>query len=204
MNKTPLLITVLLCLMAAAALSYISVSKELDLSSAELVNSYVAIGACLGAFVSATFVVFSYLQTNKAYIESQRPHLLIQIQNLVADKPDDSGNPIPMSRINYKNITNNRFSDLCIEIIVSAQNREIYLDNLFRKNMAMIGHDNRNRTFNPGRELMNRGLNLQETAEAGREVNLYLNYSYTFAGVKDTVEAQMYRWDAKARQWQIC
>lgn len=204
MNKTPLVITLVLCLVAAVALAYISSSKALELTDAELINSYVAIGACLGAFVSATFVVFSYLQTNRAYIESQRPHLLIQIQNMLADEKDESGVPIPMSRINYRNITNNRFTNLSIGVIVTAQNRTISLSDLFRQNMAMIGHDSRSRTFNPGRELSKRGLELQETAEAGNEINLYLSYSYTFSGVKDTVEAQMYRWDAKRREWQIC
>lgn len=204
MNRTPLILTLVLCLAAIVAIVVLYKSESLTLNDAEIVNALIAIAACLGAFVSATFVIFSYLQTNKAYIESQRPHMLIQIENLVANEKDSTGNPVPMSRIHYRNITNNRFTDLSIEIVVTAQNRTISLSDLFRQNMVMIGHDSRVRTFNPCEELSKRGLELQEVASAGNEVLLKLNYEYTFVSERDIVEAQMYRWDSKKREWQIC
>lgn len=147
--------------------------------------------------------MFSYLQTNKAYIESQRPHLLIQVHSLFANENDSSGRPIAMSKIDYRNITNNRFSDLSIDIVITAQNRTISLSDFFRQNMVMIGHDSRSRIFNPDQELSKRGIDLQETASAGNEIILKVNYSYTFSGERDVVEAQKYKWDASRREWQI-
>lgn len=67
MNKTPLIITLFLCLAAIAAVGIISKSNLFTLSDAELINAYIAVAACFGAFFSATFIVFIYLQTNKAY-----------------------------------------------------------------------------------------------------------------------------------------
>lgn len=69
MNKTPLIITLFLCLSAVAAVVVISISNLFTLNDAELVNAYIAVAACFGAFISATFIVFSYLQKNKTYIE---------------------------------------------------------------------------------------------------------------------------------------
>jgi hypothetical protein len=203
-NKTPIAITVFLLLVAAIASAYISRFTILQLTDADLVNAHIAIAACLGAFVSATFVVFSFLQTNKAHIESHRPHLLLQIENLQARENDESGRLIPMSMIHYRNITNNRFNDLTIIVVVTAVNRRFDLSDMFRKEMTMIGLDARQRTFNPLVELRNRGLELQDVAGEGNEVQLTIDYRHTFNGEEDYVNAQSYRWDAKRQEWAIC
>lgn len=204
MNKTPLFITLALFLTAAFASAYLSFSTKLQLTDSELVNAHIAIVACLGAFVSATFVIFSYLQTNRAFVEAQRPHLLVQIENLKAKENDTSESLIPMSRIHYRNIANNRFTDLTIILLVTAINRTFSLSELFREEMTMIGLDARQRTFNPITELRSRGLELQDVASQGNEVILTVDYKYTFNDKQDYVNAQTYRWDARRQEWSIC
>ncbi|OEE73658.1 hypothetical protein A1QQ_16975 [Vibrio ordalii FF-167] len=109
----------------------------------------------------------------------------------------------PRSTLQYRNVTQNRFNDLTIDIKVMAANRTYSLSELFRSNMAMIGYDQRQRTFDPIQELNNRGLNLQQVAGQGNEVSLEVSYSYTFNGVKDSVLAQMYRWNLARNEWEI-
>ena len=204
MNRTPVLVTLALFLVAALSATYLARCENLNLTDAELISAYIAIAACLGAFVSATFVVFSYLQTNTAYIESQRPHLLVQVENLKAKENDSSDTLLPMTRIHYRNITNNRFTDLTIIVRVIGANRTFDLSDLFRKQMTMIGLDSRQRTFNTFSELNSRGLSLQEVASAGNEVKLTIDYDYTFNNKHDHVKAQMYRWDTIRQKWEIC
>ena len=204
MNKTPLLITLALFLTAVIASTFIWCSPSIEITDSERINTQIAIVSCLGAFVSATFVIFSYLQTNRAFVESQRPHLLLFIENLKVKENNASERLIPMSRIHYRNITNNRFTDLTISLTVTAVSRIFDLSDLFRKKMTMIGQDSRQRTFNPVEELRSRGLGLQNVAGQGNEVILIVNYTYTFNGKLDDVEAQRYRWDAQREEWSIC
>lgn len=199
MTKVTVSIVVFLVLLAAAGSWAIVYCDSLELKPNEVVSSLIAVIASLGALVSATFVVASYLQTNKAYVESQRPHLLILVESL---KNSDSGEPI--SRIHYHNITNNRFKDLTISLKVESDNRTYDLSHLFRKCMTMIGQDRRQRSFKPVEELGKAGLNLQETSSSGKEVKLMVGYEYTFNGVVDIVNAQQYRWDASSQMWEIC
>lgn len=204
MNRVPTIISVGLVVAAVTASVYISSIGGLTLSDSEQVNAYIALSACLGALVSATFVVFSYLETNKAYVEAQRPHLLIQMASLKAKEDQTSETLIPMSSIHYRNISNNRFLDLTILVRVSARNRSFSLSDLFREKMTMIGQDTRQRTFNPTTELRSRGLELQQVATEGNEIQLTIDYKYTFNGIEDYVNAQVYRWDAKREEWTIC
>lgn len=191
MNKTPTIITFALFLCAIIASSIIF---SLGLTNSEIIDALIAVVTSLGALISATFVIFSYLQTNKAFIEAQRPHLLIQI---VKDPKSE------VVFILYRNITNNRFSDLTISLIATALNREIDLSYLFREKMTMIGQDSRQRIFSSIEELEKHGLDLQNVASGGNEINLFVNYSYTFNDEIDFVPAQKYRWDTKSESWEI-
>lgn len=199
MNKTTGAVVIFLILLAAAGAWAIVYCDTFGLKPNEIVSALIAVVASLGALVSATFLVASYLQTNKAYIESQRPHLLILVESL---RHKDSGHPV--SRIHYHNITNNRFNDLTVTVSVDSGNRTYDLSHLFRSNMTMIGQDRRQRSFKPIEELGKLGLDLQQTASSGKEVKLRIGYKYTFNGHEDVVNAQEYRWDADEKQWQIC
>lgn len=198
-SKTIKGIVFFLIILAGVGVFTIVSYDNLELSAYETVIALISLFTSLGALVSATFVVASYLQTNKAYIESQRPHLLIFVDNLKHQETD-----LPVSKINYLNITNNRFNDLTIMISVEAENRIYDLSYLFRSKMTMIGQDQRQRLFNPIEELDKLGLEVQKTARSGKGVKLKVKYKYSFNGAEDIVNAQEYLWDTETQQWSIC
>jgi hypothetical protein len=181
----------ILVVLAIAGTSVVVGCDSLQLKPSEVVNTLIAIFASLGALISATLVVASYLQTNKAFVESQRPHLLVFVESLKQEG------------IHYHNITNNRFDDLSISVVIFANNREYDLSNLFRNNMTMIGQDKRQRSFLTFDEVNKHGLDIQNTAKSGREVKLKVGYRYTFNGELDIVNAQEYLWNAVVEDWQI-
>lgn len=202
MTKTPLIITGLLGAVALVASGYVG-SGAFGLSGSEIVNAEIAIFACLGGAVSATFVIYGYLRANESFVESQRPQLLLQVRNLHAQDPSNPNQTIPMTQLWYKNITANRFVDLSLDIAVTAQKRTESLSDLFRAKMTMVGYDERQRTFNTTQELGNRNINLAVAATQGYEVTLTTKYSYTFGGKRDEVEVNIYRWDPASSEWQI-
>ena len=75
----PIVITIFIVILSIVASSWIILSTTLQLNHAELINSLIAIFACMGGLISATFIVYSYIQTNKTFIHSQKPFLLIQV-----------------------------------------------------------------------------------------------------------------------------
>ncbi len=171
MNKIPAIISSLLIILAIFLCVYIFQTSNDVFPIKDKVFAYVGVITCLGALISAAFVVFSYIHTNGSFIESQRPHLLIFMQNSFSQAGAS------MSTLQYHNITTNRFKDLTIHLRVKASNREYSLSELFRSKMTMIGLDQRQRTFDPLLELNNLGLNVENTVQQGNEVTLSVAYS---------------------------
>ncbi|MDN3520181.1 hypothetical protein [Halomonas ramblicola] len=178
---------------------YLAVSKSLDLDDADLVSSIIAIAASVGALVSATFVIFSYLQTNRAFIEAQRPQLLILLDNKYEHETN-----LPVSFIHYHNITQNKFDDLKIIVEVTINGEKHSLDHLFRSSMTMIGQDRRQRKFKPYDELANVGVDMPAQESLGNKIELDITYEYIFYRKLDRVHAQKYEWDGKSKRWEIC
>ncbi|KJQ86340.1 MULTISPECIES: hypothetical protein [unclassified Vibrio] len=197
MKRYPIIISVILIGLAVWGGLYVQGASSDVLSQKDKISAYIAIVATLGALVSAAFVVFTYIATSNAYVEAQRPHLLALMHNGFTPQAQ------PMSTLEYRNVTQNRFNDLTIDIKVLAANRTYSLSELFRANMTMIGYDQRQRTFDPIQELNNLGLNLLQVAGQGNEVSLEVSYSYTFNGCKEYVLAQVYRWNLARNEWEI-
>ncbi|MEQ7870650.1 hypothetical protein V6R97_08355 [Chromohalobacter salexigens] len=194
-----MIVSVALITAGLCASWYLTVSKSLDLDDAELVSSIVAIAASVGALVSATFVIFSYLQTNRAFIEAQRPQLLILLENKY-----ESETNLPVSFIHYNNITHNKFDDLTIVVEVTIDGTKYSLGHLFRSGMTMIGQDSRQRSFKPCDELANVGLDMPAYESLGSKIELDITYEYTFYRKLDRVHAQKYEWNGNSKRWEIC
>ena len=177
--RIPIIITVILVLITVAAFCILLTSKSLRLTNAEMVNSLIAIFACLGALISATFVIYSYLMTNYAFIQSQKPYLLIQV---VKGRDVIEGNrTVPTTVIHYTNITDNTFLDLTMDLRVSVLDKEIDISDLFTPNIYMAARDKRNRTFKPIELLLNKcGININAKAQADNPVILKVGYKYSF------------------------
>jgi hypothetical protein len=202
MNRIPVLISAALITVGGSAAIWLATAC-IGLKTSEIISAEIALLGTLGALISAAYVVCSYLQTNMAYRESQRPQLLVQIesQNLPVSLEDPT--IVPLSLVHYRNITNNQFKDLNINLLVHASNRIIDISDLFKRNMTMIGHDSRVRRFRPDGILLERGVDIQSIASAGNEVILKIGYDYSFFRKTEKVECQDYKWDPNLQQWLI-
>jgi hypothetical protein len=202
MNRVPVFISLFLFVVVGGAAIWLATAC-IGLKKSEIISAEIALLGTLGALISAAFVVYSYLQTNIAYRESQRPQLLVQVesQNLPVSQEDQT--IVPLSLVHYRNITNNQFKDLNINMFVHALNRTADISDLFKRNMAMIGHDFRVRRFRPDETLLKRGLDIQNISSAGNEVILKIEYEYSFFSKTAKVECQEYKWDPNLQQWII-
>lgn len=206
MVKTPVLLSLLLLALGAVVTSLLfAYETTLELSGADLVSNLVQIWVAVAALVSVVFVVYSYLQTNRAFRASQEPHLLIQLRSTIQvpndQTPADQG--IHWTGISYQNITDNAFNDLMIRVSVTDGQHEACLDDLFRGPMFMAGRDSRTRSFTTAAHLRARGLDLEEALASEREVSLRIGYDFTFLGAAEHVDAQEYVWDVGQPGWQI-
>lgn len=199
MARIPLVVTGALTVVALAASTY--VLKCAELTDSEAIQAQIGIFATYGALVSAAFVVYSYLQTNAAFVESQRPQLYIRVESLKVRDTASSTQTDAATRIHYKNITANQFSDLTLGIRVEAQGQVFDLSDQFRPNMIMIGYDDRQKWFKTLESLKAKGCDLAALAPSAPDVFLKLSYSYTHAGEKKSIPCQDYKWDWKLEQW---
>lgn len=202
MNRVPVSISAFLVIAVGSAAIWLA-RADIGLKPSDIISAEIALLGTLGALISAAFVVYSYLQTNMAYRESQRPQLLVQIesQNLPASHEDP--NIVPLSLVHYRNVTNNQFKDLNINLFVHASSRIVDISDLFKRNMVMIGHDSRIRSFRPDETILKRGLDIQGVSSAGNEVVLKIEYEYKFFNKTEKVECQEYKWEQKLQQWII-
>ncbi len=189
----PISISVVLGFLALIATYLINTSATLQLSDSEVINSTIAIFACLGGLVSATFVVYSYMQTNKSFLLGLKPSLLIQ----VVTGDDD------YSFINYSNTSNNEFTDLTMVINLKIGNREIDLSDLFKPKMSMAAHDVRHKQINTCELLKERGIDLNKEVNMGNNAVLTTAYSYTFNKKLEKRNGAEYKWNAENQRWEL-
>lgn len=202
MIKIPVIISFVITILAIIIATTLFKTNMINLSDSENLQALFSIIASWGAFISATFIIYSYLQTNLAFVESQRPQLLIQVDNHFTKSPD-STEKNPVTEIHYRNITTNMFRELTITVRVVAKNHDIDLSDLFKHKMVMVGTDQRQRKFSPLTLLRERGLNLNQVTSAGEDVFLKLTYSYTYNSKTDTVQIQEYKWNPPLQVWEI-
>ena len=199
MAKVPMVITAALTVAAGIAAAY--VLRVSGLSNSEVIQAQIGIFATYGALVSAAFVVYSYLQTNSAFIESQRPQLYIRVESIRVRENATATETEPGTRIHYKNTTANQFSDLTIGIKVEAAGKVCDLGDQFQPCMVMIGHDQRQKWFKTLQALKEKGCDLPALAASAPDVYLKLCYSFTHARERKVVPCQDYKWDWKLEQW---
>jgi len=159
----------------------------------------IQIWICVAVLISAIFVIYSYIQTNSAFVSSQKPHLLLQVRGFI--KQNSQGLPDEhMTQIHYENKSNNPFYDLNILVRVSTQNTTVNLDNLFSPNMYMAVHDQRDRTFSTKKEI-DSGFDLDAAVRTNQPITLSLEYTFSFNRRKEFIKVQEYVW--KNNNWSI-
>ena len=172
------------------------------MNDAELVSNLISLFVCLGTLISATFIVYSYMQTNKAFMLSQKPFLLIQVVSEHL-QPDPQAQPIPFTIIHYTNTSQNEFVDLTIFVKIHVSNRVVDISDLFRTKMFMAAHDQRNRRFETLSFLSTRGLDINAETASGNQVILSTHYTFNFSNKLEMRQGPEYKWNSQIKHWEI-
>ena len=201
--RTSILISVVLSLVGVAA-SYVIATWDVgSLPVAAKASTLVSLWACVAAFISAAFVIRSYLHTNRAFVLSQKPHLRIWVQNMTAKTSEQDPTLVHMTAIHYENMTLNPFLDLTIGVMIRNSKVAVDLGDLFKPRMFMSGRDQRQRTFQTKKELLNRGFELSSQSATQDPPLLCISYNFTFDKRAESIEIQKYSWDASRNQWTL-
>jgi hypothetical protein len=156
----------------------------------------------MGGFISAAFVVYSYVQTNKAFMDSKKPSLLIQVKSEHLP-PGPQQLPIPFTFIHYKNTSLNEFTDLTIRLTVELGSRTIDISDLFSPKMFMAAHDVRDRKFETVTFFAERGIDINTQAQSGNPVILSTGYQFSFNKRPEKREGPNYKWNPQIQHWEI-
>lgn len=195
-NGTPVIVTISLILVGLASTIFLlQQGIELGLNAADIASNIIQIWICVGAFISTVFVVFSYIQTNRVFVLSQMPHLLLFVNELDVARSQDNKELVHMTVINYVNNSNNPFYDLSLFIKITTQSTIVDLSDLFAKTMYMAAHDSRQRNFVTIDELKRRGFDLTAVVAQNQQIILTLAYKFTFNNAIEEIKVQEYFWD---------
>ena len=203
MYKVPTIITVFLIIAAIATSVYLIKSPSLSLNDAQLVSSLIALCACLGALISATFVVYSYMQTNRAFLLGLRPFLLIQVKSEHLQPNPQTQGVVPFTFIHYTNTSQNEFNDLTLFVKLRVTNRDVDLSDLFKPKMFMAAHDQRHRRFETLAFLSKRGVDINNETASGNQVILSTYYTYTFNNKIEERKGPEYKWNGQIQHWEL-
>lgn len=197
--KIPIIITFLFLAIGLGAHLAIVKCSVLD---SNLISNIIQMWACIIAFISATFVIYSYWITNQSFLLSQKPRLKVAI---VDKYPIDeiTKEKVHYTRINYANVSDNAFEDLTIKINLIYNNTSFSLV-LFDEKMYVAPRDVRDRYFPTKKDLKEKyAFSLKEAEKTGKEILLTTEYEYTFSGKKEVVEMQKYIWETDKQRWSI-
>ncbi|MBI2984988.1 MAG: hypothetical protein HYY50_05195 [Candidatus Kerfeldbacteria bacterium] len=162
-----------------------------NITASEKIGHWISLWGLIAAFISASFVIASFWHTNKAYVASKKPALLIRVMK---------GNPT--TEIHYMNTTDNAFEDLTITFIVVLKERTIILKNLSKVAMYMAARDSRVYPFNTKESLKDNEIDLEkELTDNG--IILDVRYGFTFLGKPVHINVQKYKLDPTTRLWNI-
>jgi hypothetical protein len=203
MYKLPIVITISLIILSVAFALFLTNTKAFQLNDADVVKSLIAIFACLGVLISATFIVYSYIITNEAYIRNQKPFLLIQVKSEHLRPNPQIQSLVPFTFINYTNTSKNEFEDLTLDVKLNVGNREVDLSDLFKPKMFMAAQDQRHRRFETIPFIAQRGIDINAEAAAGNQLVLSTSYSYTFTKKLEERKGPEYKWNAQIQHWEL-
>jgi len=93
----------------------------------------ISTGATVGALISATFLIYSYLLNSRAQVETQMPKILLI----------DTGPLVHMTHIHYRNIGTVECVELAMFAALVRDNERIDIPHLFRETMNLQIEDQR-------------------------------------------------------------
>jgi len=192
-NRIPFFLTIFLVVLGLASTIFLlHKGIGLGLGIADIISNIIQIWICVGAFISVAYVISSYIQTNRAFILSQKPYLLLYVAEREVQRSEKNKEIVHVTGINYKNNSANPFYDLSLSIKISTPNTTVDLSDLFTRNMYMTAGDSRERSFITVDELKKRGFDLNAAIEQNQIIILSLAYEFTFNKRLETVNVQEY------------
>ena len=192
--RVPIIITILLIILGVGVTMVIQ-TKFRNLTGNDKIRHWLSLWALMVASVSAVFVISSYQQTNKAFILSQKPSLLIQMRNGA-----DIGLHEDLTQIYYENTSDAAFEDLNIKLTIITSTTTIDFSDLFsNNNMYMASKGYRELLFKTKEEFLKEGINLDEVDG----VILNVGYEFHFLGKLIPIDAQEYKWKKEENRWNI-
>ncbi|MCK5215014.1 MAG: hypothetical protein KAR05_06640 [Candidatus Omnitrophica bacterium] len=197
--KIPIILTFLLLIIGIIA--HLAIVKCSIVNNNQISN-VIQVWACIAAFISATFVIYSYWITNQSFYLSQKPRLKLAIVDTypIDEKTKEK---VHYTRINYANVSDNAFEDLTIKINFIYNNTTFSLV-LFDEKMYMAPRDVRDRYFSTKKDLKEKyAFSLEEAEKTGKEILITTEYEYTFCGKKEVVKMQKYIWETNKQRWAI-
>lgn len=203
MYRTPVILSSILFLIVICIFIFIIKSKHFQLTNNEILKNSISLFTCLGGLISVIFVIYSYIQTNQAFVESFRPSLLIQVVSDQLKKNQQDNTTLPFTFIHYENTSSNEFTDLSIQLLVRVANREIDISDLFNEKMFMASKDQRNRRFETLSFLAARGIDINKETISGNQVMFITGYTYTFNNNIERRKGPEYKWNAGIKCWEI-
>lgn len=203
MYRVPTIITIFLIIAAIAISVYLTKSPNFTLNDDQLVSSLIALFACLGVLISATFIVYSYIQTNRTFLLGQKPSLLIQVKSEHLQPNPQTQGVVPFTFIHYTNTSQNEFNDLTLIVKLRLSNRDVDLSDLFKPKMFMAAHDQRHRRIETLTFLSKRGVDITNETASGNQVLLSTSYTFTFNKKFEERKGPEYKWNGQIQHWEL-
>lgn len=195
--KVPVVVSAVILI---ASLSLTVWMSFLGLPDKDFLGLVIGAWANAGALVSATFVVYGYLINVKAFAESQKPRVLLFVENAKA-KLIQSGEEVHQTRIHYKNRGGVECEQLSLFAELVRDTEEIEIPRLFGEPINLQMGDSRVRDFPTKAYLLENGI---ANAVVNNLAQYKLRVGYKVSSLGSFIERNYdYAWDATMERWNI-
>lgn len=119
--KLPVILSILLAVIALTVTIWIT-NQDIDLSNKITITTYIF--TALGGLISAVFLIYGYFVNLSVFRESQKPRLLLQIDN---DQRilEETGDYVHQTVIRYTNLSQNECRGLNLKLSLMRDNEVI-------------------------------------------------------------------------------
>jgi hypothetical protein len=159
-------------------------------------------GALIFALIAAFWTLWLTARNNEtawlAYSQSTRPSALFWVDN------EFDGAGAPVTRINYRNASNNDVDRMRAKIRVFTNEESVDLSDLLPTDLLLPAGDSRNRRFPLYNKTAERGFDMRAKADAGEEIKMEIGYSYVHGGKRISIPVQQrYVWVPANQRWDL-
>lgn len=195
--KLPIIFSVILIVVATMAVIFVA-DQSFDLTDKTTIVVYIV--TALGSLISAVFFVYGYFVNLSVFKESQKPILLLRVNNDRKILEETSEN-VHQTVIDYANLSQNECRGLNIDLSLVRNSETIKIPRLFSNPMDMGPNDHRCRDFPTLVYFRENGIP-EAVIKNLDKYKLKASYSYTFMG-EEVTSHYYYIWDSKKEWWNI-